>query len=179
MTDAPVTETPSVFSDFTFEDIPDPAPRPPGKGREPVKWEEHLAPMEGQLKEKPARLWSYDVKTGAVSRMSAVRQRLVEAAPHKNWEFKVRPIPNSNPSEESPQLYGVYAVFHGDHTPEQVLANAQERQKRREAMAAAKSAKEAAGTPEATPVASSEAPASTEAPKTPKEKLAAAAAAKK
>lgn len=169
MTDASV-ETPSVFGDFAFEDIPDAPARPPGKGREPVKWEEHLSALEAQLLEKPARLWSYEAKTGAVSRMSAVRQRLADAAPDKNWELKVRPVPNTEP-----QLHGVYAVFHGQHTPEQMLANAQDRQKRRDALAAAKAAKEAGGTPEGTPAATepAEAPTASEAPPTPKERLAA------
>lgn len=174
MTDASPTNTDtSVFSDFVFEDIPNAPPRPPGKGREPTKWEEHLAPLEPQLLKKPARLWSYEAKTGAVSRMAAIRNRLNAAAPHKNWEFKVRPVPNT-----TPQLHGVYAVFHGDFTPEQVLANAQNRQKRRDAFVTAKAARDANGDAGTTPPAT-EPSAATRAPQTPKEKLAAAAAAKK
>jgi hypothetical protein len=165
-----VTETPStpsVFGELVFEPIPDALPRPPGKGREPVKWEQHLAPLETQLLDKPARLWAYENKTGATSRMSAVRGRLYEAAPTKHWEFKVRPVPNT-----TPQLFGVYAVFHGEYTPEQVIENAKARQKRRDALAAGRSAPVANGENSA-PVAG------TEAPQTPKERLAAQAAAKK
>jgi hypothetical protein len=172
-TDTDTATVPSVFGEIVFEDIPAAPPRPPGKGREPVKWEEHLAPLETQLLNKPARLWQYEVKTGAVSRMSAVRQRLAEVVPEKHWEFKVRPVPNTDP-----QLFGVYAVFHGQNTPEQMLANAQDRQKRRDALASARAAKTADVAPESSAPASA-APAPTEAPKTPKEKLAAAAAAKK
>lgn len=165
MTD--VAPAPSPFGDIVFEDIPAAPPRPPGKGREPVKWEDHLTPLEPQLTEKPARLWTYEAKTGAVSRMSAIRQRLAEAAPHKNWEFKVRPVPDT-----TPQLHGVYAVFHGDFTPEQMQTNAKARQERRDRVAAAKNAPEATATDEASPVAVSPADAASEA-KTPKERLAA------
>lgn len=167
MTD--VSTAPSPFGDIVFEDIPAAPPRPPGKGREPVKWEEHLTPLEEQLKEKPARLWAYEAKTGAVSRMSAVRQRLAESAPHKNWELKVRPVPNT-----TPQLHGVYAVFHGDYTPEQMQANAKLRQERRDKAAASRqTASEATGegTSPETPDAPSD--ATSEVKQTPKERLAA------
>jgi hypothetical protein len=165
------TETPaSPFGDIVFESIPDAPARPPGKGREPVAWESHLANVEDQLLEKPARLWAYENKTGAVSRMSAVRSRLAEAAPAQNWEFKVRPVPNTEP-----QLHGVYAVFHGEHSPEAQLKNAQERQVRRDRVikasavrAAAKAAESATEAPVAPVEELAQAPA-----QTPKERLAA------
>jgi hypothetical protein len=153
-----MTTTESVFHELVFEPIPDPPARPPGKGREPVKWEDHLAPLESKLHNSPARLWAYETKTAATSRAAAVRGRLTDAAPTKNWEFKVRPVPNST-------LHGVYAVFHGDHTPEQVLANAKARQERKDKLAAARAAS----------TATVPAPAATEPPQTAKEKLAQAA----
>lgn len=167
-------EVESVFDSLVFEDIPDAPPRPPGKGREPVKWEEHLAPLEAQLLNKPARLWAYEAKSGATSRMSAVRSRLNDAAPSKNWELKVRPIPNTDP-----QLYGVYAVFHGEYTPEQQLSNAQDRQKRRDAIAAAKERAQATSPDGASPETPTAPVEEAKAPQTAKEKLAATAAAKK
>lgn len=172
MTD--VSTAPSPFGDdIIFEAIPDAPPRPPGKGREPVKWEEHLAPLEDRLLDKPARLWTYEAKTGAVSRMSAVRQRLVDAAPHKNWELKVRPVPNTEP-----QLHGVYVVFHGDHTPEEMQANAKARQERRDRAKANADAKLASETTtedaDGTPADVAEAPKA----QTPKERLAANASKK-
>jgi hypothetical protein len=106
--------------------------------------------------------------------MSAVRGRLNDAAPQKNWEFKVRPVPNTEP-----QLHGVYAVFHGEHSPETVLAKAKDRQERRERLAAARAAAEAAKSANGTATGDSAPPAATEAPQTPKERLAAQAAAKK
>src|ERR1700677_5370547 len=118
-----MTDT-SVFHELVFEPIPDAPARPPGKGREPVKWEDHLSALEAKHFDKPARLWAYEAKTAATSRAAAVRTRLADVAPSKNWEFKVRPVPNSG-------LHGVYAVFHGDHTPDQVLANAKARQERK------------------------------------------------
>jgi hypothetical protein len=155
------------FGDIVFEAIPASPKRPPGKGREPIKWEEHLAPLESRLLDSPARLWAYEVKTGAVSRMSAVRNRLYNAAPAKNWEFKVRPVPNT-----SPQLYGVYAVFHGDYTPDEQLKAAQARAGRRERVTKANAARTAVagtqGATEATESVPQEAPA-----QTPKERLAA------
>lgn len=172
MTDASVPETTSPFGDIVFEDIPDAPPRPPGKGREPVKWEEHLAPLQEKLLEKPARLWAYENKTGAVSRMSAVRARLADAAPALHWEFKVRPVPGT-----TPQLHGVYAVFHGQHTPEQQLKNAQDRQTRRDRVKAANEARTATPTAEPTEGPAATAPDTAPA-QTPKEKLAAQAKAK-
>lgn len=164
MTTTETATAASPFGEIVFEDIPAAPPRPAGKGREPVKWEEHLSPLESQLLEKPARLWAYENKTGAVSRMSAVRTRLADAAPVKNWEFKVRPVPNT-----TPQLHGVYAVFHGEHSPEAQLKNAQERQVRRDRVKAANEARSAQANPTAEPTA--EAPV--EAPvQTPKERLA-------
>jgi hypothetical protein len=151
---------------IVLESIPDAPPRPPGKGREPVKWEEHLAPLESKLLETPARLWAYENKTGATSRMLAVRSRITAAAPHKNWEFKVRPVPNSD-------LHGVYAVYHGEFTPDEQLANAKGRAERAAKLAASRALGTSAAPTPTEPAP--EAPAATEAPKTPKEKLAAAA----
>jgi hypothetical protein len=165
-----VTETPSPFGDIVFESIPEAPPRPPGKGREPVKWEDHLAPLESKLLNTPARLWAYENKAAATSRMSAVRSRLNTAVPQKNWELKVRPVPDTT-------LWGVYAVFHGDYTPEQVAENAAARQKRRDATVASRAAKTANGA--VTPTQAAGSPENgNPAPMTPKEKLAAQAAAK-
>lgn len=162
-----MTDT-SMFGELIQEDIPAAPPRPPGKGREPVKWEDHLAPLESTLFEKPHRLWSYEMKTGATSRMSAVRGRLNTAAPSKNWEFKVRPVPGSD-------LWGVYAVFHGEYSPDEQLSKAQKRQEHSAKLAAARDAKEATPTATSEP---GEVETATEAPQTAKEKLAAKAASK-
>lgn len=167
------TEVTSPFDALVFEEIPDAPKRTGGKGREPVKWEILLAPLQEQLLEKPARLWTYDVKTGAVSRMSAVRTRLADAAPELNWEFKVRPVPNTDP-----QTYGIYAVFHGNHTSEQMVKNAQERVARKERAAKAQESK-GATEGAADPAESAEGTAPEAAPAmTAKEKLAAKATGK-
>lgn len=167
------TEAPGIFEDLVEEVIPPLPKRPPGKGREPVKWESHLAPLEERLLNKPHRLWSYANKTGATSRMGSVRSRLMDAAPNKNWELKVRPVPGTDP-----QLFGVYAVFHGEYTPEQMTANAQARQARRNAIAQATAAR-AAQSGENSNGAEPKPAVAASPPQTAKEKLAAAAAAKK
>jgi hypothetical protein len=165
--------TTPLIEDIFEEAIPDLPPRIGGKGREPIKWEAHLAPLEDRLLNAPHRLWSYPTHTAALSRMATVRTRLTNAAPDKNWELKVRAVPNTDP-----QLFGVYVVFYGQYTPEQMKTNAQARQKRRDALVKARQSKAEATQPGDN---GDEAPASPEAvspPQTAKEKLAAKAASK-
>jgi hypothetical protein len=156
---------------LVFEAIPEAAKRPPGKGREPVAWETLLEPLEAKLLETPARLWVYAAKTGAMSRLAAVRDRLTSTVPQKNWELRVRQVPGTGDTEENPAQFGVYAVFHGDYTPEQVMQNAQARQKRRDAIAKAREAKANTATPEV----ATESASAAQATQTPKERLASAA----
>jgi len=89
-----------------------------GSGREPERWEEHLAP----IKETPGisyRVWTYAKRTSAVSRMTSVRDRLTKAVPYDNWTMAVRAVP-----ETDPETYGVYVQFNGQFTDEQVAENA-------------------------------------------------------
>lgn len=107
-----------------FEDIPKAAPRPPGKGRDPVAWETHMALLK-EHQGKSVRLWTYDEKGAAVSRMAGVRKRLTEATPADNWDMKVRPVPDTDP-----QKFGVYVVYNGIYSAEQVKENAALHEKR-------------------------------------------------
>lgn len=113
--------------DIVFEEIPAQAPRPPGKGREPTKWEDHLAPMKEHVGQS-ARVWTYPEKSSATSRLGGVSKRLADVTPADNWTLKVRPVPDSDPP-----LFGVYVVYNGIYTAEQVKANADLRVQRSEA----------------------------------------------
>lgn len=172
---------------FTKEAIPK-ITRATGSGREPEKWEEHLAPAK-ETPNESFRVWTYDKRTSAVSRMSAVRDRLTKAVPGENWTLAVRPIPGTEDavhpdgttdkdgndiSGTSATQYGVYVAYVGTFTPEQIAENARLHQERSERVKAsrAKAAEgngsdggEAADTQESAP----------EAAKTPKERLAASA----
>lgn len=110
--------------DFVKEEIPK-ITRPGGSGREAEQWENHLAP----LKEHPGvgyRVWTYDKRTSAMSRVSNVRDRLTKAVPHENWQLVVRVTP------DNPDAFGVYVAYHGVFTPEQMAENARKHQERSE-----------------------------------------------
>ncbi len=101
---------------FVREDIPK-ITRAGGSGREAEPWENHLATLK-DTPEISFRVWDYEKRTSAVSRMSAVRTRLFKAVPGENWQLAVRPVPNSNPVK-----YGVYVAYMGTFSDEQVAAN--------------------------------------------------------
>lgn len=132
--------------EIVFEDIPASPPRAPGKGREPVKWEEHLAPLKEAKNEdgtpRSARIWTYDEKSSATSRLASVSKRLADATPEDNWELKVREVPEGDAKGK----HGVYVAYHGTHSAEQVKVNADLRAKRSQAAKdrLAKAAQEAA-----------------------------------
>lgn len=138
--------------DFIEEEIPKIA-RVGGAGREPEKWEDHIAPLKAEDRAgKSFRVWTYEKRPSAVSRMSSVRERLTKAVPSENWTLAVRPVPNTEPEQ-----YGVYVEYSGVFTPEQVQENAQKHQERSDRVKAARlaAAEKAAAegtsdTPEAT-----------------------------
>jgi hypothetical protein len=127
---------------FTREDVPK-ITRIGGSGREAEPWETHLAP----LKDTPGesfRVWTYEKRTSAVSRMSSVRERLTKAVPTENWNLAVRTVPGTG--AENPELYGVYISFAGTFTAEQVAENVRkhdERSNRVKAARAKRAAEEA------------------------------------
>lgn len=130
--------------DFIEEEIPKIA-RVGGAGREPEKWEDHIAPLKAEDRAgKSFRVWTYEKRPSAVSRMSSVRERLTKAVPSENWTLAVRPVPNTEPEQ-----YGVYVEYSGTFTPEQVTENAQKHAERsarvKEARAKAEAEKAAAG----------------------------------
>lgn len=116
--------------DLIEEEIPK-IQREGGSGREPEHWEDHLAAIKSSPN-KSFRVWTYGVRTSAVSRMSTVRNRLTDATPEDNWEIKVRPVPDSD------NQFGVYIVYRGTFTAEEVKVNEQNRQKRSERTRAAR-----------------------------------------
>jgi hypothetical protein len=153
---------------FTREDIPK-ITRATGSGREPEKWEEHLAPAK-DTPDVSFRVWTYDKRTSAVSRMSAVRDRLTKAVPSENWTLAVRPIPGTEDAVHpegatdkdgqdiagtSATQYGVYVAYVGTFTDEEVAENARLHAERSERVKASRAANETAeGEPETTePVA--------------------------
>lgn len=124
--------------DFIEEEIPKIA-RVGGAGREPEKWEDHIAPLKAEDRAgKSFRVWTYEKRPSAVSRMSSVRERLTKAVPSENWTLAVRPVPNTEPEQ-----YGVYVEYSGVFTPEQVQENAQKHQERSERVKAARAKAEA------------------------------------
>lgn len=143
-----------------------------GSGREPEKWEEHLTPLT-ESPGKSFRVWTYDKKTSAVSRMSVVRNRLTLATPEAHWEIKVRQVPDSD-------QFGVYITYLGTFTDEQVQTNAAARAERSARTRSSRPSGDVATPPvgDATP-ANNGADAATQPAQTAKEKVAAARAAKK
>jgi ribosomal protein S18 len=121
--------------DFIEEDIPKIA-RVGGAGREPEKWEDHIAPLKADDRAgKSFRVWTYEKRASAVSRMSSVRDRLTKAVPQENWQLAVRPVPNAEPEQ-----FGVYVSYAGQFTPEQITENARKHQERSERVKAARAA---------------------------------------
>lgn len=172
---------------FIEEDIPKIA-RVGGAGREPEKWEEHVAPLKAEDRAgKSFRVWTYEKRPSATSRMSSVRERLVKAVPNENWQLAVRPVTvmlaveGSDEPVESEQ-FGVYVSYKGTFTDEQVAENAVKHAERSqrvrdarakaEAEKAAKAAEATADAPEVSPADS--APDATESELTAKERVAAA-----
>ena len=127
---------------FTREEIPK-INRAGGSGREAEPWEQHLGSLKDPENAGTSfRVWTYDKRSSAVSRMSSVRERLSKAVPHENWILKVRPTP------EDAEKFGVYVQFDGNFTPEQITENARkhaERSKRVSESRAKAAATRAAG----------------------------------
>jgi hypothetical protein len=124
---------------FVEEDIPT-IVRTGGSGAQPIKWEDLLAPLMAEDKAgKSFRVWEYEKKTGATSRVATVRARLTEVVPEQNWKIAVRPVPGSDPVK-----HGVYVQFDGMFTPEQVAARAKDREARIAKIKAARKAAESA-----------------------------------
>lgn len=139
--------------EFIYEEVPKLPPRAPGKGREPVKWEQHLTPLKHEdAVGKSARVWTYPEKSSATSRLASVSKRLSEVTPEDNWEMKVRPVPETDPVQ-----HGVYVTYHGTYTAEEQKANAELRAKRSQAakdrLAAAANAQDGDTEPEQVPEA--------------------------
>lgn len=157
----------SIELNFTEEAIPTIVRE--SVGREPEKWENHLAPLKADDKAgKSFRVWQYGKKTGATSRVASVRKRLVDATPEDNWTLAVREVPGADPTE-----YGVYVKYNGTFTPEQVAENAAARQKRSDSIKAVREAAAAASAAVATAPPVDPAPVP-EVPSTPAAKVAAA-----
>lgn len=132
-----MTDTATTEINFTPATIPD-AVRSGGEGREPVKWEELLAPLKPKVGEG-FLAYQYTKKTAATSRVANIRKRLFTATPGDNWTIVVRPVPNSDP-----ELFGVYVQFNGTYTEEEQKQRAAQRQERAAKLQAAKAAAEAA-----------------------------------
>lgn len=145
---------------FTREDIPK-ITRVGGSGREPEPWETHLAPLKDTPKET-FRVWTYDKRSSAISRMSSVRERLTKAVPSENWTLAVRPIPNT-------ETFGVYVSYNGTYSDAEVAANAKAHAERSARVKAAREKAAANGSPTTGSAETSEAV-------TPKERVAAARA---
>jgi hypothetical protein len=108
---------------FIEEDMPK-VTREGGQGRAPVKWEDELAPLKDHAG-KSFRVWTYEKRTAATSRVQGVRTRLVTATPADNWTVAVRPI-----QVDGAEQFGVYVVFNGVYTDDEVAANAAKRDAR-------------------------------------------------
>lgn len=187
---------------FVKEAIPT-ITRTGGSGREAEKWEEHLAPLKAEdMAGESFRVWTYDKKSGAISRMTSVRDRLNKAVPNENWKMAVRPLKvevDAVDSEGAPtgekteaEKFGVYIAYKGVFTDEEIAKNKEEHAKRsarvlaaREKAAAEKAAAEATPTdevPTGIPTEATPAPEATATDKTAKqvaaEKVAAARASK-
>lgn len=133
--------------DFIEESIPK-ITRVGGAGREPEPWEEHIAPLKVDDRAgKDFRVWTYEKRASAVSRMTSVRNRLTKAVPAENWALAVRPVPNTTPEQ-----FGVYVSYRGVFTDEQILKNAQAHQERSERVKAARVKAEAEAAAAAVPV---------------------------
>ena len=164
----------TIDLNFVREDIPK-ITRAGGSGREAEAWETHLA----TLKDTPRvafRVWDYEKRNGALSRMSSVRARLNKAVPTENWTLAVRAIPKTDPVK-----YGVYVAYEGDYTPEQVAANAKKHAERSAAAQKRAADRAKAATEESTDEVESEETSDegdTDTP-TPKERVKAAASARK
>jgi hypothetical protein len=117
---------------FVEEEIPK-IVRQGGSGREAEQWENHLAPLKSdKMAGKSYRVWTYEKRTSAMSRMSTVRDRLNKVTPQDNYEIKVRPVDGQ---------YGVYVQYNGTFTPAQMEENARKRQERSTRTIAARQAK--------------------------------------
>lgn len=149
---------------FTREDIPK-ISRAGGSGREAEPWETHLAPLK-ETPEESFRVWTYDKRTSAVSRMSSVGERLRTAVPGENWQLAVRPVPDTagtvhpegtttevtdadgnkqtvDISGTSAEQFGVYVAYKGTFTDEEIAKNAADHQARSDRVKAARAAADA------------------------------------
>jgi hypothetical protein len=115
---------------FTREDVPK-ITRPGGSGREAEPWETHLAPLK-DTPDESFRVWTYEKRTSAVSRMSSVRDRLSKQVPHENWGLAVRVIPGEEKLPEAEQHFGVYISYNGVYTAEQIVENKRKHDERSE-----------------------------------------------
>jgi hypothetical protein len=110
--------------DFIEESIPK-ITRVGGAGREPEKWEDHIAPLKAEDRAgKDFRVWTYSKRSSAISRMALIRNRLTKAVPHENWVIAVRPVPNVDGE------FGVYVSYQGTYTAEEVHENARKHDER-------------------------------------------------
>ena len=130
-----------------------------GSGREAEPWEDHLAPLKDAGRAgKDFRVWTYDKRPSAVSRMTGVRERLTKAVPFENWDLAVRPVPGTETAVHpegavdpagnsiagtSATQFGVYVSFRGQFTDEQVAENVKRHQERSDRVKAARAKAEA------------------------------------
>ena len=128
----------AVELNFVQEEIPK-VTRAGGSGREAEPWEKQLS----QLKDTAGvsfRVWDYEKRPSAISRMTSVRDRLRKAVPQENWELAVRQIPESD-------RFGVYVVYKGGFSEAEQEVNAKAHAERSERVRAARNKPEAEGTP--------------------------------
>jgi len=110
------------------EDVPK-IERVGGSGREPEQWENHLA----ELRKHPGqsfRVWTYENKSSALSRVATVGSRLRKVVPQEHWKLAVRGVVAGQ--------YGVYVTFVGLYTPEQMEENARKHKERSERVRASR-----------------------------------------
>jgi hypothetical protein len=151
---------------FTREEIPK-ISRAGGSGREAEPWEQHLGSLKDEgNKGTSFRVWTYDKRPSATSRMTSVRERLSKAVPHENWKLAVRPTP------EDANKFGVYVMYDGNYTPEQITENARKHAERSKRVSESREAAKAKRAAEATQAPVEDAPA---AEPSAKERVAAAA----
>lgn len=192
---------------FIEEEIPK-INRAGGSGREAEKWEDHIAPLKAEDRAgKSFRVWTYDKRPSAVSRMSSVRERLTQAVPSENWQLAVRPVPGTEDAVhpegatttikeddgtestvsiagQSATQYGVYVAYQGTFTDEEVAKNAADHKARSDRVKAARAAAQAKaakgnGNAEATTPESGVTAEAPESEQTAKERVAAARKAQK
>jgi hypothetical protein len=117
-------------------------------GREPIKWEDKLAPLTARQGDT-FLTYSYKsdstsdddrkkAKGRATSRKQAIQVRLFEAVPGQKWTIAVRETAKGS------NVFGVYIGYHGEYTAAEQAENAKKHNERSTAIKARMAAQHAA-----------------------------------